>query len=49
MMQIGGNAPRVFSPNASSLVGKIAMTDRGGSGRPFTLKVKNAQNAGAIG
>ncbi len=35
--------------NASSLVGKIAMIDRGGSSCPFTLKVKNAQNAGAIG
>ncbi len=35
--------------NASSLVGKIALIDRGGSSCPFTLKVKNAQNAGAIG
>jgi len=35
--------------NAVSLVGKIALVDRGGSSCPFTLKVKNAQNAGAIG
>ncbi|MFT3823965.1 MAG: M36 family metallopeptidase [Chitinophagaceae bacterium] len=34
--------------NASSLVGKIALIDRGGTNCPFTLKVKNAQNAGAV-
>ena len=34
--------------NAASLAGKIALLDRGGSGCPFTLKVKNAQNAGAV-
>lgn len=35
--------------NASSLVGKIAMIDRGGSNCSFAQKIKNAQNAGAIG
>jgi hypothetical protein len=33
--------------NAAALIGKIALIDRGGC--PFVVKVKNAQNAGAIG
>lgn len=35
--------------NASQVAGKIALIDRGGVGCTFILKVKNAQNAGAIG
>ncbi|HMA29188.1 MAG TPA: PA domain-containing protein [Thermoanaerobaculia bacterium] len=39
--------------NASEIAGKIALVDRGGGVAPntcpFVLKVKNAQNAGAIG
>lgn len=35
--------------NASQVAGKIALIDRGGVGCTFVLKVKNAQNAGAIG
>ncbi len=34
--------------NGSSVAGNIALIDRGGSGCPFSLKIKNAQNAGAI-
>ncbi|MBS1663792.1 MAG: M36 family metallopeptidase [Bacteroidetes bacterium] len=34
--------------NAAALSGKIALIDRGGTSCPFTLKVKNAQNAGAV-
>ena len=33
--------------NAAAIAGKIALVDRGICG--FTIKVKNAQNAGAIG
>jgi extracellular elastinolytic metalloproteinase len=35
--------------NAAAIVGKIAVIDRGGTGCTFILKIKNAQNAGAIG
>ncbi|MBB6369378.1 T9SS-dependent M36 family metallopeptidase [Chryseobacterium shigense] len=34
---------------AGSLTGKIGLMERGGTNCPFTLKVKNAQDAGAIG
>lgn len=34
--------------NAASIAGKIAVIDRGGTSCSFVLKVKNAQNAGAI-
>jgi extracellular elastinolytic metalloproteinase len=34
--------------NAASIAGKIAVIDRGGTNCSFVLKVKNAQNAGAI-
>lgn len=34
--------------NATSMAGKIAVIDRGGTGCTFILKAKNAQNAGAI-
>src|ERR1039457_7155649 len=42
-----GSATDACSPITSSLSGKIALIDRGTCA--FTIKVKNAQNAGAIG
>jgi extracellular elastinolytic metalloproteinase len=35
--------------NAAAIAGKIAVIDRGGTNCNFVTKVKNAQNAGAIG
>jgi len=50
---IDGVGPSTFdgcSPltNAAAVAGKIALIDRGGNNCGFILKVKNAQNAGAI-
>jgi hypothetical protein len=43
-----GQGCTAFSPaDAAAVVGKIAIIDRGTCG--FTVKVKNAQNAGAVG
>jgi extracellular elastinolytic metalloproteinase len=35
--------------NTAALTGKIALIDRGGTGCSFVIKIKNAQNAGAVG
>jgi hypothetical protein len=49
-----GNTHYACNPPANSVAGKIAMIDRGFGGTvctatvPFTVKVKNAQDAGAI-
>jgi extracellular elastinolytic metalloproteinase len=49
-----GNTHYACLPPANSITGKIALIDRGGSGAvcptpvAFTVKVKNAQDAGAI-
>ncbi|MBC7941286.1 MAG: peptidase, partial [Chitinophagaceae bacterium] len=48
--QVGGTGPgcEAFNPaNTAAVVGRIALISRGVC--PFTQKVKNAQNAGAIG
>jgi hypothetical protein len=42
-----GNPTNACEPQAGSLAGKIALVDRGTCA--FTVKVKNCQNAGAIG